>query len=65
MLQTGGVSVVEFTGFDDYPYAVEASSNLVHWVRVSTNYPTNGVFQLVQPATTETGQRFYRSALLP
>jgi hypothetical protein len=65
MIQTGGVSVVDFTGFDDYPYAVEASSNLADWVRVSTNYPTNGVFQLVQPAITEPGLRFYRSALLP
>jgi hypothetical protein len=52
----------QFTGFDNYPYAVESSSNLVNWVSFSTNYPTNGVFALPVSAA---GTRFFRSRLLP
>ena len=63
--QPGGVSRIEFTGFDDYPYAVEISSNLVDWVSLSTNYPTNGVFEFVEPFSPGRAPRFYRSALLP
>jgi hypothetical protein len=65
LLQTGGASHIRFTGFDDYPYAVEVSSNLLDWVSVSTNYPTNGVFEFVEPAAAESERRFYRSVLLP
>ncbi len=65
LIQTGGVSRIEFTGYDDYPYAVQASLNLVDWFNVSTNYPTNGVIQLIAAPPESNGNRFYRSALLP
>ena len=63
--QTGGVLRIQFTGFDDYPYAVEISSNLVDWAGVSTNYPTNGVFEFAEPSAAGNARRFYRSVLLP
>lgn len=65
VIQTDGMARIEFTGFDDYPYAIEISTNLVDWMSVSTNYPTNGVFEFVEPAVVEGEQRFYRSMLLP
>jgi len=34
-----------FTGFDDYEYTVETSSNLVDWTSISSTYPTNGTFK--------------------
>jgi hypothetical protein len=63
LIQTGGMAQIEFTSFDDYPYAVQVSTNLVDWVSVSTNYPTNGVLEFVEPMGVE--HHFYRSVLLP
>jgi hypothetical protein len=64
VVQTGGTILVAFTGVDGYAYAIEASSNLIDWTRVSTNYSTNGSFTLPQAALPGSC-RFYRSALLP
>jgi len=63
--ESGGGLRLGFTGFDDYPYAVEISSNLADWASVTTNYPTNGVFEFVEPTTAQNERRFYRSVLLP
>lgn len=54
---------VHFTGFDDYPYTVESSSNLVNWIPLSTNYPTNGFFEFIEPVIPGRGYQFYRSKL--
>ncbi len=62
--QTNGVVKVQFTGFDNYPYAVESSSNLVNWLPVTTNSPTNGVLDFFPPAPGS-GHQFYRSTLIP
>lgn len=61
---SGPTTQIQFTGFDGYPYAVESSSNLGNWISVSTNYPTNGVFEFVISPTTSSNT-FYRSVLLP
>jgi len=65
IIETGGTVKIQFTGFDDYSYAVEASSNLVNWLPFGTNYPTNGVFEFTEPIAVESDRRFYRSVLLP
>jgi hypothetical protein len=65
LIQAGGVSRIQFTGYDDYPYTVQLSSNLVDWASVSTNYPTNGVFEFVETLSPGFEPRFYRSVLLP
>jgi hypothetical protein len=55
---------IQFSGYDGFPYAVEHSLNLSNWTAISTNYPTNGVFQFdISPATSSNA--FYRSVLLP
>jgi hypothetical protein len=56
---------IQFTGFDDYAYAVEVSSNLVDWVSLGTSYPTNGLFSIMEPLPSGPATRFYRSRLLP
>jgi hypothetical protein len=60
---TNGQMLIQFAGYDDYPYVVEVSTNLVEWAPVSTNYPSNGVFIF----SDTPGPRFrcYRSVLLP
>lgn len=60
----GGAARISFSGFDGYPYAVERSGDLVNWISVRTNYPTNGVFEFVLPSVNSTNV-FYRSVLLP
>ncbi len=63
-IQPGSPPTIQFTGSDDFPYAVETSTNLVNWISVSTNYPSNGVFEFALPPVSGTN-RFYRSTLLP
>jgi hypothetical protein len=62
---TPGQLQVQFSGFDGYPYAVQVSSNLVDWTAVSTNYPSNGVFNFMEALPVDLSSKFYRSALLP
>ena len=61
---TGNTWQLQFTGYDDYPYAVEVSSNLLNWTRVSTNVPVNGTFTTTYPQSTESS-KYFRSVLLP
>jgi len=61
--QNAGVRRIQFTGVDNYPYAVEGSTNLINWFLVNTNYPTNGVFAFTNPPAATS--QFYRSRLLP
>jgi len=61
--QNAGDCRIQFTGFDNYPYAVECSTNLMNWFCASTNYPINGVFAFTNPPAGTI--RFYRSRLLP
>jgi hypothetical protein len=62
---TGGGLQVQFSGADGYAYALEVSSNLAAWTRISTNQPSNGVFQFQEPGPLGLPSRFYRSSLLP
>ncbi len=65
VLQYGATWQIQFSGFDNYPYAVECSTNLILWTSVSTHYPTNGVFTFTDSSGGAWGKRFYRSVLLP
>lgn len=65
LVQTGGVMKIQFSGFDNYPYAIQVSSNLQNWDVIGTNYPANGIFELIASPTTGTDRRFFRSVLLP
>jgi hypothetical protein len=56
--------LVQFTGYDGHPYAIQTSSDLVNWVNISTNCPVNGVFSLTNLIMLDANQQFYRSILL-
>lgn len=57
-----GQSELSFSGYDGHIYAIQASSNLTDWVSISTNCPSDGIFEITN--TTTSGQQFYRSVLL-
>ena len=64
--QTGGGLQVQFTGSDGFAYNVQASSNLLDWTTISTNYPTNGVFAFPgESRPADSSRWFYRSVLGP
>jgi sugar lactone lactonase YvrE len=41
-------------------HAIQASSNLVDWITLSTNYSRTGLIEVDLPATTNMPQRFFR-----
>jgi hypothetical protein len=55
--------VVQFTGYDGHPYAIQVSSDLVNWTSISTNFPVGGVITFTSPGMQNANQ-FYRSVLL-
>jgi hypothetical protein len=63
MLPTNGGWSLQFSGSDSYAYALQTSTNLVNWDRVSTNYPVQGRF-CASPLQNSSA-RFYRTVLLP
>jgi hypothetical protein len=56
---------LQFTGYDGYAYQVQSSTDLVNWITIDTQYPTNGTFSIVDPAGTSAEHRYYRSVLAP
>lgn len=59
-----GMVEIRFTGQDGFRYAVECSTNLQDWIRVSTNQPVNGTFSVSEPPAFGEN-RCYRATLLP
>jgi hypothetical protein len=62
MVLTNGVTQVQFSGYDGHQYAVQVSSDLLHWSGFSTNGPVNGVFGVAIPGGG--ALQFYRSVLI-
>ncbi len=56
------IPLIEVTGVPGYTYAVEASTNLVDWVRVTTN---SSPFQFTDSAAPGNPVRFYRACNPP
>jgi len=61
---TSGQIQVQFTGYDGHAYAVQISSDLIHWASVITNSPADGAFSFTITAPVNTGPQFYRSVLI-
>ncbi len=65
LLFAAGQLQLRFTGFDGFPYVVQASANLRDWSAIGSAIPTNGVFTLTvsDPSGGGSNQRYYRSVL--
>ncbi len=61
---TNSLPHVQFTGYDEHPYAIQVSSDLLNWVNISTNYPLNGIVNVTNSIMLNSNQEFYRSILL-
>ncbi len=65
MINAGGATQFQFTGFDGYAYIVQASTNLRDWTPLATEYPTNGAFAFMDTDATNFPGRYYRTVLAP
>jgi len=66
VVQTNGGWNLQFSGADGYDYALQTSTDLVHWNFVSTNCPVQGTFTIPVASPSDNQNRcFYRSVLLP
>jgi hypothetical protein len=54
---------VRVTGVTASHYIIEASSNLLTWVAISTNSATSGIVDYTDPAGTNQSIRFYRARI--
>lgn len=66
LMVTNGKRVLQFSGYDGFPYVVQQSADLVHWTAAGTNTPVNGSFSVTLPVSGPTnsgGAMFYRSVV--
>ena len=63
--QTSGAYVVSLLGQTNQLYIIQASSDLVHWENIATNYALNGVIRVADPGSVTHGTRFYRAVAVP
>lgn len=62
---TNGVLSLQLSGMPGKSYVLQASTNLVDWVPLSTNVPPATVLNLLDPSATNFPSRFYRALQLP
>ncbi|HAO77802.1 MAG TPA: hypothetical protein DCQ92_02280 [Verrucomicrobia subdivision 3 bacterium] len=58
---SNGLTELRFTGEPNHTYRLQASTNLVNWLNISTNTPVNGLLRFVDPDAASTDHRFYRA----
>jgi hypothetical protein len=58
---SNGLPELRFTGEPNRPYRLQASTNLVDWLDISTNTPVNGLLRFVDPNAASMERRFYRA----
>jgi hypothetical protein len=58
---SNGLPELRFTGQPNHTYRLQASTNLVNWLNISTNTPVNGLLRFVDPAAVSIDHRFYRA----
>ena len=64
-IQSPAAAQIKVTGFDDWRYAVQVSTDLANWSFLSTNSPTNGSFSFSVARDPGQPARYYRSVLVP
>ena len=65
ILPNSGTWNLQFSAMDTYAYALQTSTDLIHWQIVSTNYPSQGIFTVPISPASDSQNHFYRSILLP
>jgi uncharacterized repeat protein (TIGR03806 family) len=62
---TNGAFQMVIAGTAGKSYVLQASSNLVNWIPISTTMPPSTPFTMSDPAATNFQHRFYRAVQLP
>jgi hypothetical protein len=62
---TNGSFSLKLSGMPGRNYVLQASTNLMNWVSLSTNVPPMTYMNLVDPAAGNYPYRFYRAVELP
>lgn len=60
-----GSAVVQLTGQPSASFAIEASTNLLNWIPLTTNTTTGGRFDFQDVGATKLPYRFYRGRSVP
>jgi hypothetical protein len=61
----GGAFQLQFTAATGQSYVLQASTNLMNWIPLSTNTPSSSPFFWVDPGASNFPARFYRVMQLP
>ena len=61
----GGQQLLRVHGMNNLSYAVEASTNLMHWTSLKTNVVTGGYFDHLDTGAAGLRQRYYRARWVP
>ena len=56
---------LKMTGLDNRNHIIQASTDLVTWVSLTTNNVTNGELEFTDANPVSTSARFYRALLAP
>ena len=65
MIQVNAGWNIQFSGSDDFNYALQTSTDLINWSFISTNQPVQGHFNVPIPPASDSQEQFYRTLLLP
>jgi hypothetical protein len=60
-----GTFQFSLNGFPSGSYDIQASSNLIDWTTIATNYPFSGSITVTDTNAAEFGNRFYRARMFP
>jgi hypothetical protein len=61
----GAKTALRLVATPDMAFAIEASSNVLHWLPLRTNIATGGTFDYVDDGTVGLSRRFYRARWVP
>lgn len=61
----GGTSILRLSGVEGSRWAVDATTNFVHWVPLKTNRVDGGSFDLIDNTAPSQTRRFYRGRKVP
>jgi len=63
--RSGGQTSLRLNGQSGSRFAIEASTNLIHWTALKTNLVSDGTFDYVDTTATALARRLYRARWVP